>query len=217
MGINNSLRNRVIALAGIYQACYLVHDTATNGQSAEPEVETCIHSIFTLDSNSVEEIYGGLPKLNKGLQTLCSQIGNQQPQYREIDVTRYVFGLINLERKLSKNQSLLDKLTQGIEQASSQVEYFSETHSNVIAKLAELYQQTISTLTPRILVNGNPNLLSNPEIANRIRALLLAGMRSAVLWRQCGGSRLQFLFSRKKTIQMANELLDEAKARLHAH
>jgi high frequency lysogenization protein len=45
-------------------------------------------------------------------------------------------------------------------------------------------------LSPRIMVNGDPAHLNNPENANRIRALLLAGIRAAMLWRQSGGGRL---------------------------
>jgi len=71
-------------------------------------------------------------------------------------------------------------------------------HENVLANLGEVYQNTISTLQPRIMVNGEQEYLSRPEIANKIRACLLAGVRSAILWRQCGGTRWKFLFYRKK-------------------
>jgi high frequency lysogenization protein len=37
---------------------------------------------------------------------------------------------------------------------------------------------------------------------------LLAGIRSAVLWRQLGGTRLQLLFSRKSIVSDAEELLE---------
>ena len=98
----------------------------------------------------------------------------------------------------------------GIELASSQVEYFgSETHENVIGRLADLYQQTISNLKPKIMVKGDAGLLQRPENANLIRALLLAGIRSAVMWRQCGGSRWNFIFRRKKILAICRQLLSE--------
>ncbi|MEK7758734.1 MAG: DUF489 family protein, partial [Pseudomonadota bacterium] len=49
--------------------------------------------------------------------------------------------------------------------------------------------------------------LSNPAIADKVRAALLAGIRSAVLWRQLGGRRWQLLFSRGKLARTAAELL----------
>ena len=47
-------------------------------------------------------------------------------------------------------------------------------------------------------MNGDQAYLSRPETANKIRACLLAGIRSALLWKQCGGTRWKFLFYRKK-------------------
>lgn len=40
-----------------------------------------------------------------------------------------------------------------------------------------------------------------------IRALLLAAVRSAVLWRQLGGSYWDFLFSRKAMIEAVDRQL----------
>jgi len=83
----------------------------------------------------------------------------------------------------------------------------------LIAELAELYSQTISTLTPRIMVHGDPGVLSGTATRNMIRTLLLAGIRAAVLWRQCGGNRLRLIFGRRGMLESCAGLLREA--RLH--
>jgi high frequency lysogenization protein len=59
------------------------------------------------------------------------------------------------------------------------------------------------------MVNGEQDYLSRPEIANKIRALLLAGIRSAILWKQCGGTRWKFLFFRKKIQNELKNLLNQ--------
>ena len=59
------------------------------------------------------------------------------------------------------------------------------------------------------MINGNPDYLSRTETANKIRACLLAGIRSAILWRQCGGTRWKFLFYRKKIQAEIQELLKQ--------
>lgn len=81
-------------------------------------------------------------------------------------------------------------------------------HPRLIEKLAELYTQTISTLTPRIMVNGDHGNLSNPTIAAKVRATLFAGIRSAFLWRQLGGNRWQLLFRRGKITNEAAQIID---------
>ncbi|MEN8711447.1 MAG: DUF489 family protein, partial [Arenicellales bacterium] len=47
-------------------------------------------------------------------------------------------------------------------------------------------------------------------IVNRIRCLLLAGARAAVLWEQLGGGRIQFLFRRKQFAATAEQILHGA-------
>ncbi|MCG8433413.1 MAG: DUF489 family protein, partial [Gammaproteobacteria bacterium] len=84
---------------------------------------------------------------------------------------------------------------------------FDPTHDNVLANLADTYVNTIGTLRPRVLVNGEHGHLQNPRNVNLIRALLLAGIRSATLWYQCGGSRWNLLFSRRSFLAAADELL----------
>jgi high frequency lysogenization protein len=59
------------------------------------------------------------------------------------------------------------------------------------------------------MVNGDEQYLSRTETVNKIRALLLAGIRSALLWRQCGGARWKFLFYRKKLHDEAKFLLTQ--------
>ena len=69
---------------------------------------------------------------------------------------------------------------------------------HIFEQLAKLYQDTISTLSYRIQVQGRLENLRNDNIANRIRTLLLGGIRSAVLWYQLGGRRWRLVFYRKR-------------------
>lgn len=116
--------------------------------------------------------------------------------------------MLHLERKLVRNGPMLQRLRDGIERVRTQAGYFSShAHDNIVAGIADLYVNTLSTLTPRIIVSGNHGHLNNPDNANKVRALLLAAIRSAVLWRQNGGSRLQLLFRRRQIAQMADRLI----------
>ena len=76
--------------------------------------------------------------------------------------------------------------------------------------LAEVYQRNISTLSPRVMVTGEPLHLQNPDNQNRIRAVLLAGVRAAILWQQCGGNRWTLLFGRRRLVDAARSLLAAA-------
>src|SRR5690606_17906725 len=155
-----------------------------------------IRSLFVVDAEATVDIYGDLSALRHGLQVLQRQMGSSGED-RDLDLTRYALSLLTLERKLAARKDLLATISEGLQRAERQREHFHTTHDTVIAALADIYVNTVSTLQPRIMVTGEHGHLQNPDTANRVRALLLAGMRAAVLWNQSGGGRLQLLFKRK--------------------
>lgn len=199
--------DRVLALAGLHQAVYLVQQVARHGSADPGPLETSIESLFKIDADSTEQVFGGASGVQRGLRVLLQQLDRQQ---RDLEITRYTVCLLYLERKLSRRKDLMQIVVEGVETASGQLEYFSATHANVLAKLADIYSNTVSTLSPRIMVTGTPAHLNNRTNANRIRALLLAGMRAAVLWRQLGGNRLQLLLGRERLAASAARLLEAA-------
>tara|TARA_B100001996_G_scaffold303439_1_gene244254 strand:- start:601 stop:966 length:366 start_codon:yes stop_codon:yes gene_type:complete len=73
-------------------------------------------------------------------------------------------------------------------------------------QLSNIYRETISTISFRIQVAGKVEYLKNENIANRIRGLLFAGIRSAVLWHQLKGRRWQLLFYRKRIQETAGAI-----------
>lgn len=200
-----SVNDRALALAGIYQACVLVGKIAYQGLADTAAQEACIRSLFVTTPQETADVYGGIDSiaanLRLGLDTLAEQFGESGK--RDIELTRYVISILALERKLMKQTKMLQTLSEGIDRARSQAEHFSPCHENVIANLADLYIQTISTLSPRIIVRGEHGHLSNPLNASRVRALLLAAIRSAILWRQCGGRRWQLLIQRNSIFTAA--------------
>ena len=202
-----SIRNQVIALAGISQAVYEVKQIATTGSAHEHEVEASIGSVLKIDSSTVEDIYGGLEGVKIGLKQLQKQLTGME--IADPEQARYAAALIYLEKQLSKNKQMLTKIRNGVIVAQEQAKQFGVTHMNVLANLGDLYHSTISTMQPRIMINGDQSYLSNPVNVNKIRSLLLAGIRSTLLWRQCGGTRWKFLLYRGKLQNQIKELLAE--------
>ncbi len=198
--------HRTLAFAGVLQALLLVKQTAYGQSCDNDSLETSLRSVLMLDADSVEAVYGGNGGLRSGLRLIQTQLlGDRQKPDPEL--SRYLVVLLHLERKLSKRDDLLERLRTGIEHAQRQSEHFDIQHPNVLAAFADTYSDTISTLRPRIMVNGDPQRLQDTNVARRVRALLLAAMRSVVLWRQCGGTRLSLLLHRTKLTEHARELL----------
>ncbi|MCU7886274.1 MAG: lysogenization regulator HflD, partial [Candidatus Thiodiazotropha sp. (ex Lucinoma annulata)] len=128
---------------------------------------------------------------------------------RDNELTRYLLGLIQLERKLSHHQDRLEKIKLDITSTAKRLAHFPATHSNILGALADIYAVNISNLTPRIMVSGEPVYLQNSDNVNKIRALLLSGIRAATLWRQTGGRRRQLLLVRRRYTDACKELLNK--------
>lgn len=206
--MKSAIRDRSIALAGMFQAVRLVQQTARGERRDAAATAVSISSILNTDPATTLDVYGDSCALIPGLEIVLSQLGNKE---RDMELTGHIITLMHLERKLTRESDLMKKLTRGIDRVKGEIESVDEGDSGIITALAELYKDTVSTLQPRIMVKGEENVLRHTDSKNMIRALLLAGMRAAVLWRQCGGSRIGLIFQRKQMLDCCRELLAEAR------
>ena len=203
-------QDRCIALAGLFQSVRLVQQTARGERRDAAATAACLRSIFNTDPASTLAVYGDIASLRTGLETLQAQFGSDNAR-RDMELTTYAITLLHLERKLNRQPVMLRALGDGIGNIATRTGFFDHAHPAMIAALAELYSSTISTLQPRVMVKGEQSILTGTDSRNMIRALLLGGIRAAVLWRQCGGNRVQLLFRRKALLRTCSELLQEAR------
>ncbi len=206
--MKHTKRELALALAGVFQAASLVKQIATTGMANSAVIESSLETLFKFDADSVDDVYGGVAGVSAGIREMNRQFSSARAE-RDVDVTRYVISILTLERKLSANRDMLDKIGKTLDNIKSNLDYFSLMHENTIIKIGQLYKDTVSHLSPRIVVSGEQTHLGNENNASKIRALLLAGLRSAILWRQCGGSRLSVLFNRKRYENESTLLLRE--------
>lgn len=201
-------QDRTIALVGIYQCSQLVYELATTGRADELSYKTCVNTLFADNPEQTLDVFGGdVENIQKGVTALLAQMGSEDSiQNRNIEITRYVLNLMILAKKLKQEETPLGNIFGVLETAKAQTEQFGEFHENVIATIARAYSENVSSVSPRIMVNGDGGHLSNPRVANKIRSLLLAGIRCALLWYQVGGSRWDLIWSRKKYLQTAKTL-----------
>lgn len=202
------LVEQVIALAGVAQATRLVDQAARTGSADPQALETAIRSLFEFNPANTEAVYGSLDQLKPGLESLRDLLGQPGDSSAQA-MARYLSGLLYLERKLSSQPDVLTIIRNRLEHVSFKAEHFSDDPASLIASIAGLYQDTISKFRFRIHVNGNPSHLQNEANANLIRALLLSGIRSAILWRQVGGRRWKLLLQKSAIQHTVDDLLAE--------
>ena len=203
-------QDQLFALAGMFHACQLVDDMARHGSVDSKQLDIHLRALLNQNPETTYSVYGtdredALHNLAPGIQAMQSLLG-QNKKSAEPNVLRYLVSVAFLARKLSQNSAMLNRVGEGIHNASLQAETFSISHENVIANIAQLYKDTIGTFRQRIQVNGYADHLQQPVVANRIRCLLFAAIRSAILWNQLGGRRSQLLFQRRKIVDQLHRL-----------
>lgn len=197
---------QVLALAGVFQATELVRQAAHHGAWSGYAASASLASLFRLEADDVEQIYGDREKLRLGLETLTEVLGGDGASGETL---QHAVALLQLQRKFSRHGAMMHEVAAGletIERETAELEDPRQEEKRAEA-VAELYTRTVSTLTPRIVVNGSPRHLQNPRTVAWIRALLFAGLRSAVLWQQLGGGRFNLLLGRKRLLADAQALL----------
>lgn len=194
-------KEQTIALSAIFQAAELVSILAKTGQVDNASLQPLLDSLLMVNASSTEDIYGGQWDCSTNLalgrkisrQALGKERGSVNP-----DTLRYALSLIHLENKLAKTPDMLSSIGQKIAQIEQKkAHYESVLHENMLASISGMYQDTLSKLSFRIQVHGDSRFLQQPQVANQVRAILMSGIRAAMLWRQLGGKRWHLIFKRK--------------------
>ncbi len=196
----NIIEERTIALAGVLQACEQVQSLARKGCADDNVIDSSVQSILILDAVNTPAIYGGLEGVRSGLSLIANGIMSS-PQAEKVELLRYAMTLLHLQAQLYDDQSAFTKFGNAIEGLSS------VSSEELTANCSGIYQKFISDLRPQIIVQGEQDFLQQESIPPQIRAMLLAGIRSAVLWKQKGGGRFKLLWERTRMQNAAKALL----------
>ncbi|HIQ39685.1 MAG TPA: lysogenization regulator HflD [Sulfurivirga caldicuralii] len=200
-------QDRTLAFAGIYQAARQVHDLAAQGKRHDPYFEVSLNSLLITDPDNTLDVFGGeLEKLRLGLETMVTQMLGSN---RNLYITQYALGMVILAKKLLADSERLNRISEVMETARRQKTHFGELNQQVIETFSRAYKENISNLNPRIMIKGMPVYLQDEANAARIRALLLAGIRAAILWYQTGGTRWQLIWKRRVYLKTAQQLLNQ--------
>lgn len=214
---NDSFLTRTLAMAGLYELALTIKQIAWFGHDEQASLEALLLPLLHQENedDDATAIYGGQVAIAQGLQTFLGSLQATGTADREIN--RYVFSLVYLAKKLNKNSAMLSYISReldhirdltGIGLASQDSDnFYTIDDEHVIRQLAAIYQNSIRKLGPRILISGKPENLAKEQTAQTVRALLLSGIRSAILWYRNGGSRLNLLFNRKEYITTCQALL----------
>ena len=203
---DDQFSQRAMALAGLLQALQEVRHLAENGRVDQARLQTAMDSVLRIDADSVADIYGGVAPVADGLRTLIGYFDNRlgDPQ-----LPKLALAVLQLERNFSRDPDAMEDVRSAIARLAGPAHNDGATHPDILARLGEIYANTLSPMKPKVMVQGNPHYLAQAQVVGEIRALLLSAIRSAMLWRQLGGSQWDFLLKRGEMKRAANALLTD--------
>ena len=209
--MQQQIATQTLALAALCQCIRQVQILARGEEKSEfsqQDLRVCLQSIAEQNPTEALDVYGGrLEHLSTGYHILFAQLGDSPK--KDMELIRYEMAVLRLERLLAKSADTLATVGKRIERLQQQLLHFQITDDNIIATLADIYVDNISGLGNRIQIAGQPEQLKQPLEQQKIRALLLAALRAAVLWRQAGGHRYHFILKRKALLQEAKSVLQQ--------
>jgi high frequency lysogenization protein len=195
-------REQVIAFAAMFQALDCVRQLAEHGRCDGGDAAALIEPVFAIDSADAETLYPP-ERIRSGLRIACQQLDRNPGDA----VMRMGISVLRLERRLMTNAKLAGALRDRIADVERARSAFGGQHEAVAARLSEAYLQTVSNLQPRVMVHGSPLHLQQERTVQQIRALLLAAIRAAAMWRHVGGSGWRLFWRRRKWAGLARQLV----------
>ena len=196
--------DRVLALGALLVALSQVRRIAETGQSDTATLQLALDSVFRLDAADTAAAVGGVDAVRPGLRLLRDYLAGTN---KDEALGKLAMAVMQLERRFVADGAMTERVRTGLRALQGPVERLGSPHYGVVAGLASLYADTISHLRPRVMVQGNPHYLGQAGVVAEIRALLLAALRAAVLWRQMGGSLWDFLFRRRDMAAAIDQLM----------
>ncbi|WP_407060859.1 DUF489 family protein [Agrilutibacter terrestris] len=198
------MSDRMLALAGLVQALAQVRRIADTGQAHADVLVTALDSVFRIDATDAADVYGGERAVRTGLMLLRDYFNGAMPDEQ---LPRLALAVIQLERRFVRDEDMVERVLTGIRALDEAAQRLGASHPDVLTALGLLYADTLSHLRPRVLVQGNPHYLGQAAVVAEVRAVLLSAVRSAVLWRQLGGSLWDFLLRKRAMGHVVDELL----------
>ena len=217
-------QHQVLALAAVFQAAQLVHLIAVSGSSrlgeiGQQHVKTLLEATLNIRSgdnsnhnslaffHSIDAVHLGLHTLEQSLVMPYDthpkapheklKLKNPKP------ALNYAMALLHLSAKVYRSPEQQQKISKTQQHILRQLAFFDYhyQHQSIIAALAQLYSETASTLTPKIMVKGSRDAFQDSHEVALIRALLFAGLQAAHYWRNLGGSPWKLILAKGKILR----------------
>lgn len=201
----HSIHNQALALAGVAQFIFSAQEIAAHGRAVPDRLDAALYAVFCTNPQQADDVINDRAVLQDGIGYLHRQFGRVRPKNEDASMARNMGQVLRLTARLVRKPEALTGIRAAIDRARL------AENGEAPSILNEAYQTEISPIPPRVMVQGHPSYLNNTLLVQQIRTHLLAAIRCAVLWRQCGGGFWRLIFCRRRYQQALAGLETEAR------
>lgn len=220
-----NIYNQTIALAGVMQALITVNALAFGKDLELNQLENTLKTVQVINPNSFTDVYNNeLKTIKQGLAFWVEKTPNLIDQNKLI--LEYFLGVLKLEKKINngncdcralgvrlsnvaqKNSRYdLDKVT-NIVHTENDSGNDNSALDELVNELSLIYSQIISPIGSKILVKGKAPFITESLNQKKIRACLLAAIRSAILYRQASGRGYKVMLLKGQYAKQSQQILN---------
>lgn len=207
-------------IGALYQSVELIHHIATTGKCSYQDYKHILMALQVKQFSSIADTFGAETHLQSGLHA-CEKYYAMRLGAHDTNaitqINRYFAELFKLESNLRKKPKVMEKIAQRVNSIEDVFHAIDTNMEKIIKQCATIYAEEVSPNTPRILIRGTENHLKNLFNAQKVRTLLLSGLRITLLWREVGGKQWHLLIKRKKIIETCQHLKSQITATNHKY
>ena len=209
------IKSETIALAALFQCCTQIQRIATTGYFDERAVASVIRSLIVTDPKTIDDIYQE-SDLVVGFKQILDSFGkgDMSKAADTIVITKMALKLITLAHNVEGNDKVFNRMSDEIDALTRAIttdhpDFLTFGNTQVVNTeenfhlFGSLYQSIISPNFAKLIIYGEERCLREVSNQEKIRALLLAGIRAVILWRQVVGRRRFLVFRRKAILEYA--------------
>ncbi len=196
-------RDKTLALAAVFQAAGLANELARRGQADAAAESFLMQSTLVMDTDDVSLIYPDRDGLTRGLTWLEGCLLDQGRGLEHAgEIIRLALAIMQVERHFERSPAVQDQLRGRLLAIQHQRALSPGMNQAELAgQLGSAYVDSLGSLGFRVQIRGDARQLQSPGMAERIRAVLLAGVRAVWLWQRLGGRRWHLIFTRSQILQ----------------
>lgn len=197
---------QIFGLVGAAQASETLKDFLnTKGFLEQNQFNAMVRSILVTQSDSLEDIYGkDLSLWRRGKFSLTGYLA--QVNSLNSEEFYYFMSILKLAKKMLNNKNNMRNISDIVSTLQWDIHNRNTDFEGVLETLNTCYKDYISSLKFRIKVQIQRDMNFDVKQEARMRTILFAGLRSAVLWRQGGGTLPSLLFQREKILARLEEV-----------